>query len=162
MKKEINISYKIVIITIVTIVLLIAFIGYFFIKKDINAEKYKKIRTDLSIIPKSIKDSVDFLYNYSNQNTAYKLTFLEFGATTCRECKKMEEVMKEVKEKYNTVNVVFYNVRNKENKSLVEYFKIEMIPVQVLLDKNGKECFMHLGYYSLDSLIIEFNKHGIQ
>jgi thioredoxin 1 len=144
----------------VIIVLLIAFIGYFFIKEDINAEKSKQTKTDLPNVSRSNKDSVDFLYNYSHQNTSYKLTFLEFGATTCHECKRMEEVMKEVKEKFKSVNVVFCNVRNNENNNMVEYFGIEMIPVQVLLDKNGKECFRHLGFYSSDSLTIEFQKYG--
>lgn len=160
MKKQISTSFKIIIIAIVVIVILIAFIGYFLIKENINAERSKITETGLLPIPKNMKDSVDFLYNYSNQNTVYKLTFLEFGATTCHECKKMETVMKAVKEKFNTVNVVFYNVRNKENNSMVEHFGIQMIPVQILLDKNGNECFRHLGFYPLDSLTNKFKKYG--
>ena len=124
MKKQISTFFKIIIITIFIIVILIAFIGYYLIKENINAEESSKItETDLLSIPKNMKDSLDFLYNYSNQNTDYKLTFLEFGATTCHECKKMESVMREVKEKFNTVNVVFYNVRDKENNRMVETFR---------------------------------------
>ena len=110
--------------------------------------------------PLNIADSINILYNYKLQSNTYKMTFLEFGSKGCIECKKMEKVMDEVKLKYkNSVNVVFYNVRNKENKKIVEYFGIQMIPVQVLLDSNGKECFRHIGYYSFNELSIQFKKN---
>jgi len=101
----------------------------------------------------SIADSVNLLYNYTKQNTTFKITFLEFGSVGCIECKKMEKVLQEVKTHYNDkVNVVFYNARNKETKKIFKHFGIQLIPVQVLLDKNGKEYFRHAGYYSIDSV----------
>ena len=57
-----------------------------------------------------------------------------------------------------SVNVVFYNVRKKENKKIAEYFGIQMIPVQILLDIKGKEFFRHVGYYSFNELSIELKK----
>ena len=145
-------------LSIVTIVLPIAVICTYYFIDNINTKKSIKPEKDSLSISKTISDSIAALFDYSGQNTAYNMTFLEFGATTCHECKKMEEVMKEVKEKLKTVNVVFYNVRNKENNNMSEYFGIQMIPVQVLLDKNGKECFRHIGYYPFDSLSFEFKK----
>lgn len=43
-----------------------------------------------------------------------------------------------------------------EIEKLFHYFGIQMIPVQVLLDKNGKEYFRHVGYFSFDELKNEF------
>jgi len=106
-----------------------------------------------------IADSVDILYNYSRNKSAYKLSFLEFGAIGCVECKKMESVLKQVKQKYpNSVNVVFYNLRLKQNKKIGEYFGITLIPVQVLLDNSGVEKFRHQGYISFEELDIQINK----
>ncbi len=110
----------------------------------------------------TIADSVLLLYDYSEQNTTFELSFLEFGSTGCRECKMMEKVIAEVKGNFaNRINVVFYNVTKKENKRISKYFGIQMIPVQILLNKSGKEVFRHIGYYSYNELCIEFSKLGI-
>jgi thioredoxin 1 len=74
----------------------------------------------------------------------------------------METVMQEAREKYKgQVNVVFYNVTIKENKKIVEYFNIQTIPAQVLLDNKGKEYFRHVGYFSLWELSNELKKQGV-
>jgi thioredoxin 1 len=110
----------------------------------------------------TMADSVLLLYDYSKQNTTFELSFLEFGSTGCRECKMMEKVIAEVKGNFaNRINVVFYNVTKKENKRISKYFGIQMIPVQILLNKSGKEVFRHIGYYSYNELCIEFSKLGI-
>lgn len=107
--------------------------------------------------PKAYKDWVDQLYNYSKQSTSFKITFLEFGSTHCRECKNMEKVMVQVRENHkDSVNVVFYNVRKKENQKMVDFFKINIIPVQVLLDRNGVEYFRHEGFLDYQDLIKQF------
>ncbi|MCX6272996.1 MAG: thioredoxin family protein [Bacteroidetes bacterium] len=122
-----------------------------------------------SIIPKTVVGSfnpdslfVDSAYNYNKNGMGYQLTWLEFGSTHCRECKLMEEVMKEVKATYpGRINAVFYNVSLKENKSIAQHYGIVMIPVQVLLDKNGRECFRHTGFLSYKDLTKEFKNYGI-
>lgn len=108
--------------------------------------------------PLTIKDSIQLLYNYNLSKAAYKITFLEFGSVGCRECKKMEEVLQEVKDKFGKdVNVIFYDVRLKNNKSICDYYNIKMIPMQVLLNFEGTEVFRHLGFYPADSLKIQFD-----
>lgn len=107
-------------------------------------------------------DSIDIKYNYlskKNKDKAqYNMTFLEFGSIGCKPCQMMEEVMKDVKAKYPRVNVVFINVSKKDTRAMADYFKIEQIPTQVLLDKSGKEYFRHVGYYSLEDLEKNFKK----
>lgn len=106
-----------------------------------------------------ISDSLNNIYNYTKYKGSFELTFLEFGSVGCIECKKMEKVLLEIKTNYKgKVNVVFYNARNKETKKFFKHFGIQLIPVQVLLDKNGKEYFRHVGYYSYKELIFEFDK----
>jgi len=133
----------------------------------IHVHKSKKALTENPIssnkVSLNIADSIDGAFNYNRNKQSYSLTFLEFGSTGCQECKKMETVMETVKENYKTsVNVVFYNVRKKENKKMTEHYGIQMIPVQILLDKNGKECFRHVGYFSFEELTFEFKQFGVQ
>ncbi len=101
---------------------------------------------------------VDSLYNYSQRELGYEITFLEFGANECSACKRMESVMDEITTQYpNHVNVVFLDILLPENQGLKKYFGIEAIPSQVLLEKNGKKFFRHTGYFSADELEKYFN-----
>lgn len=100
---------------------------------------------------------IDSAYNYSKNNLNYEITFLEFGATGCIACRKMESVMDEVKQKYpNKVNVIFLNILQPENQLLIKYYGIASIPTQILLDKEGTEFFRHTGYIQTRDLIINF------
>ena len=164
-----------IILTLAVLVLLFVFKNSFYGYLTNNQIQQKPIQTqdtttlynDIDLFRNNIPDStflyIDSLFNSTNNKKPYSLTFLEFGSTGCIECKKMEKVLEEVKLKYkNKVNVLFYNVTKKENKKISAYYKIQMIPVQVLLDKNGKEFFRHLGFYSFEDLIKQFKNFGVQ
>ncbi len=122
--------------------------------------KSDKDSTDKKDTVAALADSIKSLYNYELKKKPYKLTFLEFGSKNCIPCKMMELVLDSVRYNYGKeVNVVFYDVREKKNKKMLEHFGIELIPVQVLLDRNGIEYYRHIGYLPYDSLVIKFNKH---
>jgi len=95
---------------------------------------------------------VNSLYNFSENGESFDLTFIEFGAKGCSACRKMEKVMEEIKTNNPRVKVVFYNILKTKNQSMMKYFGISAIPTQVLLDKNGKEYFRHIGYISFPDL----------
>lgn len=111
----------------------------------------KKQTTEVT--KESTKSVVDSLYNYQKKGSKYEITFLEFGATGCSACKRMETVMAKIREKYpQKVNVIFLNVLLPESQVMMKYFGIAAIPTQVLLNKNGEEFFRHTGYFSEDEL----------
>lgn len=116
----------------------------------------------VNINPDSISatDSIKLAFDYSTNGKKFQMTFLEFGSVGCRECKKMEMVLDSVREAYgNQVQVVFFHVRN--NRKMTKHFGIEMIPVQVLLDNAGQECYRHIGYlpyFQLEQEIIKYGK----
>lgn len=96
---------------------------------------------------------VDSAFNYRQNKLAYKVTFLEFGATGCSACKRMETVMKEIRTQYSgKVNVIFLNILLPENQDLMKFYGIAAIPTQVLLNDEGKEFFRHTGFYSTGEL----------
>jgi thioredoxin 1 len=103
---------------------------------------------------------IDSLYNYSENDLNYEITFLEFGAKGCSACKRMESVLEEIQSKYtNRVNVVFLNVLKPESQNLMKLYGIAAIPTQVLLDKTGKEYYRHTGYISTEELENTFQKN---
>ena len=95
-------------------------------------------------------------------NAKQKLTFLEFGSTTCVPCKKMEPILEEIEAKYSDqVNVVFHNVKKKETREIAGKYKIRLIPTQVFLDQDGKEVYRHEGFLPLSKILEVLEKNGI-
>lgn len=104
-------------------------------------------------------DSVNSEYNYVANGKDYSITFLEFGSGQCRQCKMMEKVLDSIRQEFpKVVNVVFVDVRDHKNDSLADYFKIKLIPSQVLLDAKAKEFYRHVGYIPADSLSMIINE----
>jgi len=104
-----------------------------------------------------LADSIKTWFDYTKNDSTYRYTFLEFGNKGCISCKKMEQVMEEIKDKYpRKVNVRFINVTRPESQKLTQYFGISTIPTQVILDKHGKEIFRHSGYIPAEELEKQF------
>ena len=65
----------------------------------------------------------------------------------------MQVVIKQVEEKYPTqVKTIFYDVWTKEGKPFGSKYKINLIPTQIFLDKNGEEYYRHEGYFPFEEL----------
>lgn len=126
----------------------------FALKDDMNNYLSKMIKEQASSETKASGLAlIDSLYNYTKNGQRYEVTFLEFGATGCSACKRMESVLKEIREKHpQNIQVVFLNVLKPESQELMKFHGVASIPTQVLLDKEGKESFRHTGYYSAEEL----------
>lgn len=136
------------------------FVALFLFKGSMNNLVSRKMAEQAgAVTKKTMAQVIDSVYNYQKNGKTYKITFLEFGATGCISCRKMELVMKEAREKYQqTVNVIFYNVLLPECQDLMKYYGIAAIPTQILLDPSGREIFRHTGYISFDELEKELLK----
>lgn len=85
-------------------------------------------------------------YNYQENKENYDFTFLEFSSTGCIKCKQMEPVLEEMRNsKKVRVKVEFIHILKEENQDIMKYYGISAVPMQVLLDKNGKEFYRHYG-----------------
>lgn len=152
------------VIPILFIILFSAFLILGFVFKD-DLNNYLSARLQNSLDTNRSDEmslEIDSLYNYSQRDSEFEITFLEFGSKGCIACKRMENVMNEIASKYqNKVKVVFINVLLNENSYIKDYFGIVAIPTQILLDKEGKEVFRHTGFLSSEMLIREMNKYGL-
>ncbi len=75
-----------------------------------------------------------------------KPTLVEFGATGCVPCDRMQPILEKLREAHTgRLNVVFVHVG--EEKVLAARHGIRAIPVQVFFDREGKEFFRHEGFF---------------
>lgn len=100
----------------------------------------------------------------STQNeTTFKVTFIELGSVRCIPCQKMQPVMKSIEQKYGKqVKVVFHDIWTEAGAPFAKKYGIEAIPTQVFLDETGKEFFRHTGFFPEEELIKVLNQKGVQ
>lgn len=61
--------------------------------------------------------------------------------------------MKAVEEKYGPqIEVILYDVWQKDQSKYADEYKIRLIPTQVFLDENGKEIGRHEGFYAEEDI----------
>lgn len=138
----------------------VGFLILLFVFKDrMNTMVSEKMTKQVTHEQKThVKEYIDSAFNYTGNGLPYQITFLEFGATGCVACRRMEKVMAQTRENYpEIVQVLFINVLFRENQDLMKYYGIASIPVQVLLDPTGREYFRHTGYISFHDLKTAFD-----
>ena len=85
---------------------------------------------------------------------------VDLGAETCIPCKMMAPILEELTEEYKGKLVVkFIDVW--KNRGAAEQYGIRTIPTQIFYDRNGKEFFRHVGFFSKEEIIAAFGKQGI-
>ncbi len=82
----------------------------------------------------------------------HKVTFIELGADRCIPCKAMQPVMREIAQEYKgKIQVVFYDVW--KTPEYAKNYRVQLIPTQVFIDKDGEEIFRHVGFYAKNDII---------
>jgi thioredoxin 1 len=88
------------------------------------------------------------------------IVMLELGSVGCIPCEQMKPVMANLAETYKgKLDVIFIDV--KKDHDAARKFGVYMIPVQVFLDKDGKEYHRHVGFYPLEEIAPVLKKAGI-
>jgi thioredoxin 1 len=138
--------------------LLIMMVSLFIFKDSLTEAASKAVKSQASTeVVSGVSAYIDSAYNYTKNNEPYQYTFLEFGATGCSACKRMEAVMDDIRQEYPLkVKVVFVNVLLPENHAQMLYYGVAAIPTQVLLDKKGEEYYRHTGFISTTNLANQF------
>lgn len=111
-----------------------------------------EVAADVSKV--DIADSIRILFSYPlSDGSDFRYTFLEFGSVGCAPCKQMEKEMEIIRTEFaGQVNVRFINLSKRWNREWADYFNIQVIPTQVILDSRGKEIYRHVGYIPADEL----------
>ncbi len=89
-----------------------------------------------------------------------RFVMLELGSVGCIPCEQMKPVMQKLRDSYQgKLDVIFIDVRNDHDTA--RRFGVHIIPVQVFLDKTGKEFHRHMGFYSYEEIAAVLKKTGI-
>lgn len=142
---------------IVAVFFVILLIAGFLSRTTLNNFISKKMKAQAGATATlSVETQLDTAYNYTQNGKSFDFTLIEFGSTGCTVCKQMEPVLEEVRKLENPkVNVVFINIMHPENLAMMKYFGISAVPMQILLDKQGKEIFRHYGFISAADLVVK-------
>lgn len=88
-------------------------------------------------------------------------TLLELGSDTCTPCKLMKPILEELSREYEgKLSVQFIDV-GRDRESAARY-RVRLIPTQVFLDKDGKEVFRHVGFFSKDQIVEKLAEMGVK
>ncbi|MDO9630381.1 MAG: thioredoxin family protein [Humidesulfovibrio sp.] len=86
---------------------------------------------------------------------------VDLGSTTCIPCKKMAPILEELKtELAGKIRVEFIDIN--VNTAAADEFKINVIPTQVFLDRDGKEVFRHEGFFPKADILAQLGKMGVE
>jgi len=135
------------------IVLLIAYLGKNRLNNYLSEKMMEQTEPETTL---SAEETIQLNYNYSSNGLKFDFSLLEFGSNNCILCKQMEPVLKEIRNSEVLVNVVFIHTMKPENLALMKYFGISAQPMQILLDKHGKEFYRHYGFISTSDLLAKF------
>ena len=96
----------------------------------------------------------------SRAKTEGRIVMLELGSVGCIPCEQMKPVMARLSETYKgKLDVIFVDVK-KDHETAGRY-GVYMIPVQVFLDRTGKEFHRHAGFYPYDEITPVLKKAGL-
>jgi thioredoxin 1 len=87
---------------------------------------------------------------------------LDFGRGKCIPCKKMAPILRELAEEYQGRAVIrMIDIGEPGGRELVRQFKIQLIPTQVFLDREGKEIWRHEGFLPKKEIVQKLREMGV-
>ena len=149
---------KVYLLLIAVVLLLgIAILGRSKINRFISEKMQENVAPGIAL---SVEQKIQQKYNYNRNNEDFEYTFLEFSSTGCVECEEMEPVLKAIESSDEIkVNVVFMHIMKPEIQEWMKYYGISAVPLQVLLDKEGKEFYRHFGVITANELLAKFKEY---
>ncbi len=129
-------------------------------KKSLNQFVSGKLKEQTTVSDfATVLQLIDSKYNYVENGLKYDFTLIEFSSDNCVPCKQMKPVLEELRNSEEPkVNVIVLNTLQPENLPWMKYFGISAMPMQILLDKNGKEFFRNYGFIPARELLEKMNQ----
>ncbi|MCK4788628.1 MAG: thioredoxin family protein [Desulfobacteraceae bacterium] len=86
---------------------------------------------------------------------------LELGSQGCPPCRRMTPILNKLKAEYAGKFEIRYIDVWKNRAAGVKY-GVRKIPTQIFYDRNGKEVFRHVGFYSKKDILATWIKLGVK
>ncbi len=85
-----------------------------------------------------------------------KPVLLELGSHGCKPCDAMMPILTELAEEQTDFEVAFVDV--KANRDKAKQYGIQVIPVQIFFDADGKELFRHIHVFSKEDILAKWDE----
>ena len=85
---------------------------------------------------------------------------IDIGRGKCIPCKKMEPILKELKQTY-AGRVVIEIINLDEEPHAGDMYNLKLIPTQIFFDAAGTEVWRHEGFLPRDAIIARFEEMGV-
>ena len=86
---------------------------------------------------------------------------IDLGRGKCIPCKKMEPILKELKQAY-AGRAVIEIINLDDEPHAAEVHKIRLIPTQIFFDEAGTEVWRHEGFLPEDAILAQFEEMGVE
>ncbi len=114
----------------------------------------------LLVFLSSCSNAGDLGSTLSKAKAEGRIVMLELGSVGCIPCEQMKPVMAKLSYTYKgKLDVIFIDVR--KDHDTARRFGVHIIPIQVFLDRTGKEFHRHMGYYPYEEIVLVLKKAGI-
>jgi thioredoxin 1 len=90
-------------------------------------------------------------FEIAKSKIAHEAMVLEVGSSNCHSCIEMKKII--TKLKTQNPNLPIYIVDVYDDMKSFEFFNIQMIPTQIVYDKNGAEVYRHIGGVTREELL---------
>jgi len=98
-------------------------------------------------------------YNFIKINIGQgKPYFLELGSDKCHGCKDMGIELYKVTKEHPNYNISYVNIS--KDRRVAQILEIQIIPTQIIYDKDGAEVYRHVGKLSFKELEDTFKKYN--
>lgn len=138
--------------TIMAIILLslITFNESEIIIQETRANFYN-ITEDLEIVQKKLKKVTS--ENFEEEVLkSEKIVILDFSATWCGPCQRLEPVLEQMSEEYSDIKIVKADVDDQKVKKLLEDYGVSVYPTMLII-KNGEEVGRMKGYKKEEEIL---------
>jgi thioredoxin 1 len=89
------------------------------------------------------------------------VTMVDLGAKKCIPCKMMAPILAKLEKEYaGRAAIVFLDVW--EDPKPAQRFGIRGIPTQIFFNKEGKEVYRHLGFFSEEEIVRKLKDMGVR
>jgi thioredoxin 1 len=89
------------------------------------------------------------------------VTMVDLGAKKCIPCKMMAPILAKLEKEYaGRAAIVFLDVW--EDPKPAHRFGIQGIPTQIFFDREGREVYRHMGFFSEEDIVRKLKDMGVK
>lgn len=112
---------------------------------------FNNITEDIELVQKKLKKVTS--ENFEEEVLkSKKIVILDFSATWCGPCQKLEPVLEQMSEEYKDIKIIKVDVDDQKAKKLLEDYEIKSYPTMVVI-KNGEEVGRMKGYKKEEEIL---------